>query len=72
MTERELQDMRQRIADALAEDGIEVPSDKPVVDHIIAAIEWDAVIVSTEEWNDVRTMRETISELNDIVVEWAK
>ena len=72
MTEQELLELRERIADALAEDGIEVPIDKPVVDHIIAAVEWDAVIVSSDEWDDVRTMRETISELHDIVVEWQR
>lgn len=72
MSEQEIRDLRQRIVDALAEDGIELPVGSSLPDHIIAAVEWDAVIVSADEWNDVRTMRETISELNDMVTEWTR
>ena len=72
MTEQELLELRERIAAALIEDGMVHPSMPTVVDHIIAAVEWDAVIVSSDEWDDVRTMRETISELHDIVVEWQR
>lgn len=72
MTEQELRELRERIVESLRENGIELPLGSKVPDDIITAIEWDAVIVSSEEWRDVRIMRERIGELNDIVVEWSR
>lgn len=72
MSEREVQELRDRIVNALMECGIEPEAPDAVADRVIAAIEWDAVIVSSEEWDDVRMMRETISDLNGIVLEWQR
>jgi len=72
VSEREQRELLDRIVDVLMGCGIELEEPDAVAERVIAAIEWNAVIVSSEEWNDVRMMRETISDLNDMVVEWQR
>lgn len=60
----------ERVADALAAHGIKVELDSTLVSDIVAAIETDHVIVSNEEFGDIRLMAERVEFLMGIVTEW--
>lgn len=60
----------ERIVAALAAHDIEVELDSTLMSDIIAAIEWGSVVISDEEWGDIRQMAEKVEFLMSIVTEW--
>lgn len=70
MRSEDRRELIERIAAALAAHGIKVELDSTLVSDIIAAIEWDAAIVSSEEFGDIRLMAEKVEVLMGIVTEW--